>query len=147
VFASIAGYWVIHNGNFHYIHRGDGRIIVLSLVNLIFVTLLPLAASIVGAHPLDPLATIFLSANSALYCISSWAIWSYASANPQLVLDESDCKKLNRVGRIMLLVSIGLVLAIPLAYLNIYLAYIIWIFYAPSAAWWSRARWLRSASV
>jgi uncharacterized membrane protein len=144
VFASVAGYWTIHHGNFHHIARGDGRLVVLSLVNLLFITLFPLAASIVGAHPWDPLATVCLSLNCLLYCLSAWGIWSYTAANRQLVADEGDCRKLNQVARIMLLVAIGLALAIPLAFVSVYIAYAIWIFYAPTAAWWSRNRLLKS---
>jgi uncharacterized membrane protein len=144
VFASVAGYWTIHHGNFHHIARGDGRLVVLSLVNLLFITLFPLAASIVGTHPLDPIATVCLSLNCLLYSISAWGIWSYASANRQLVLDESDCHRLKQVSRIMLLVAVGLALAIPLAFLSVYITYAIWIFYTPTATWWSRTRWLKS---
>jgi uncharacterized membrane protein len=143
VFASVAGYWTIHHGNFHHISHGDGRLVVLSLINLLFITLFPLAASIVGAHPLDPLATICLSANCLLYCLSAWATWSYAAAHRQLVTDDDDCRRLQQVSRIMLLVSIGLALAIPLAFISVYFAYAIWIFYAPTAAWWSRTKRLK----
>jgi uncharacterized membrane protein len=144
VFASVAGYWTIHHGNFHYIARGDGRLVVLSLVNLLFITLFPLAASIVGAHPLNPLATVCLSANCLLYSISAWGTWSYAAASRQLLVDESSCLRLKQVSRIMLLVAIGLALAIPLAFISVYITYAIWIFYTPTAAWWSRTRWLNS---
>jgi hypothetical protein len=71
-------------------------LIVLSLINRLFVTLYPVTASIVGAHPLEPLATVCLSANS-------------------------------------------LASAIPLAFLNVYLAYADWVLCAPVAAW-SEAR-------
>jgi uncharacterized membrane protein len=139
-FASIAGYWTIHNGYFRYISHGDGWLILLSLINLLFVTLYPVTASIVGAHPLEPLATVCLSANSLLYCISSWAIWSHAASNRQLLAAEDDYRPFQRVARIMLLVAIGLALAIPLAFLSVYLAYADWILCAPIAALWGTRR-------
>lgn len=138
VFGSIAGYWTIHHGSFHSIENGDGRLVVLSLFNLLFVTLFPLAASIVGNQPFEPLATVCLSVNCMLYCLSAWATWSYAASNRHLVTVENDAMRLRMVARIMLLGAIGLALAIPLAYVNVYLVYAIWIFYVPFVALWSR---------
>jgi len=134
-FASVAGYWTIHHGAFRQIAHGDGRLILLSLVNLLFVTLYPLTASIVGAHPLEPLATVCLSANSLFYCLSAWAVWSYAAAHCQLLAEDADRRALQRVARIMLLVAVSLALAVPLAFLSVYLAYADWILCAPLAAW------------
>jgi uncharacterized membrane protein len=136
-FTSIAGYWTIHHRSFHRIERGDSRLMILSFLNLLFITLLPLAASIVGAHPLEPLATACLSANCLLYCFSSWATWAYSAANPHLLTGEEDVPKLQRIGRIMLMGGICLAAAIPLSFLSVYLAYAIWILFAPIASAWS----------
>jgi uncharacterized membrane protein len=140
VFASIAGYWIIHHGTFRLISHGDGRLVLLSLLNLLFVTLYPVTASIVGAHPMEPLATICLSANSLLYCLSAWAVWSYAAAHRQLLAEDADDRRLRRVATIMLLVAVGLAVAIPLAFLSVYLAYADWVLCAPIAAWWGRGK-------
>jgi uncharacterized membrane protein len=115
VFASIAGYWIIHHIYFRCISHGDGRLVVLSLVNLLFVTLYPVTASIVAAYPLEPLATACLSANSLLYCLSAWGLWSYASAHSQLLAEVADRIALKRVARILLMVAASLALAVPLA--------------------------------
>jgi uncharacterized membrane protein len=138
VFASVAGYWTIHHGSFHYIVQIDGRLVVLSLFNLLFVTLLPVVTSIVAAHPLDPLATVCLSVNCLLYCVSSWGIWSYAAANRQLLAHDEDYERLQLVAKIMLLAAIGLGFAILLAFLSVYFAYAIWIFYTPILPLWMR---------
>jgi len=135
VFASIAGYWTQHHFAFQYISRGDSRLILLSLVNLLFVTLYPLMASIVGAHPLEPLAIVCLSSNSLLYCLSAWAVWSHAAARQDLLAGDAERRALQRLARIMLLVAACLALALPLAYLSVYLAYADLILCAPLAAW------------
>jgi uncharacterized membrane protein len=140
-FASVAGYWTIHHGTFRHIRHGDGRLILLSLVNLLFITLFPVSASIMGAHPLDPLAAACLSANSLLYCMSAWALWSYAGANGRLLAEDTDRQTLERVARIMLLVGIGLALAIPIAFLSVYLAYAVWILWPGISASWVNRRW------
>jgi uncharacterized membrane protein len=137
-FASVAGYWTIHHGHFRHISHGDGRLVVLSLTNLLFVTLYPVTASIVGAHPLEPLATACLSANSLLYCLSAWGVWAYAAAHRQLLAEDADWRSLQRTARIMLVVAVSLALAIPLAYLSVYLAYTDWILFALVAAWLGR---------
>jgi len=135
VFASVAGYWIIHHLSFRHIAYCDGRLVVLSLVNLLFVTLFPLTASIVGAHPLEPLATACLSANSLLYCLSAWAVWSYAAGHRRLLAEGAELRYLQREARIMALVGTCLVLAIPLAYLNVYLAYVDWVVCVPLVSW------------
>jgi uncharacterized membrane protein len=140
VFASIAGYWTIHHGTFHYITHGDGKLMVLSLVNLLFITVFPLAASIVGAHPREPLATACLSLNCFCYCISAWGIWSYVAVNSQLVQSEYGLHRLREIKKIMLAGAIGLALAIPLAFLSVYIAYAIWIGYVPLVSWWAHSR-------
>jgi heme A synthase len=40
----------------------------------------------------------------------------------------------------MLAGAISLALAIPLAFLSVYFAYAVWIFFALIASWWSRTR-------
>jgi uncharacterized membrane protein len=140
VFASIAGYWTQHHSAFRHVSQGDGRLILLSLVNLLFVTLYPLTASIVGAHPVEPLATVCLSVNSLLYCLSAWGVWSHAAAHRELLPGDDDRRALQRFARIMLLVAVCLTLAIPLAYLHVSLAYVDWILCAPVAAWWGGRR-------
>lgn len=144
-FASVAGYWMIHHGTFRHIAHGDGQLVFLSLVNLLFVTLFPLSASIVGAHPLEPLATVCLSANSLLYCISAWSIWSHAAANRHLLAEEADYRRLQQAERMMLFVAAGLILAIPMAFVSVYIAYAIWILYTPIAGLWLRVRRRHSA--
>jgi uncharacterized membrane protein len=139
-FASIVGYWFIHHANFRYVSGTDARLVLLSLVSMLFVTLFPVCASIVGAHPLEPIATVCMSANSLGYCVSMWALWSYAAANRRLLAEGSDPGRLHDTGRIMGMVAVGLALAIPLAFLSVYIAYAIWILYPPAVGWGTRGR-------
>lgn len=139
-FLSVAGYWTIHHGTFRLVRHGDAKLVLLSLVNLLFITLFPVTAAIVGAHPLDPIAAACLSTNSLLYCMSAWAVWSYTAANRRLLAEDADHRVLQRVAKIMLLVAMSLALAIPIAFLRVYLAYAVWILCAPISAWWERRR-------
>jgi uncharacterized membrane protein len=140
VFASIAGHWTIHHRTFHHVRFADGRLVLLSLINLLFVTLFPVAESITGAYPLNPLATACLSANSLFYCLSAWAIWSHVVKNPRLLEDGTDPRRIQRIGRIMSLVAGGLALAIPLAFLNVAFPYGIWVFWPAVSAQLVRIR-------
>jgi uncharacterized membrane protein len=139
VFASVAGYWIQHHSAFKYVARPDARLIVLSLINLLFVTLYPVTASIVGAHPLEPLAILCLSANSLLYCLSAQGIWAYAAAHPALLTEDAGRPRLKHLATIMLLVAVCLTIAIPLAFLSVYLAYADLILCTPVATWLSRS--------
>jgi uncharacterized membrane protein len=140
VFASIAGYWTIHHGQFRNLSHVDARLVLFSLINLLFVTLYPLTASIVGAHPSEPLAVVCLSVNSLLYCLSAWAIWSYAASQLHLLSKEADSGSLKREAEIMLFVAISLAIAIPLSYVSIALAYTILVLCAPLSAIWETRR-------
>lgn len=131
VFASVVGYWIIHHRTFRFVARVDARLTLLSLLNLVFITLFPLAASIVGAHPLEPLATVCLSANSLLYCVSAWAVFSYAASHVSLVEHRRQRQRLKREAAIMSAVGAALAVAIPVAFVSVYLAYGLWILGIP----------------
>ncbi len=133
-FASVAGYWMLHHSLFRHVACWDGRLVLLSLVNLLFVTLFPVTANIVGTYPQEPLATACLSANSLLYCLSAGATWSYLAAHRHLLVEETRGRLLRQNARVMVLVAAGLALAIPLAFLSVYLAYALWIMGVPVAA-------------
>jgi|WetSurMetagenome_2_1015567.scaffolds.fasta_scaffold393040_1 uncharacterized membrane protein len=139
-FALLASYWTIHHSTFHNIEYCDGRLILFSIINLLFVTLYPVTANIVGSHPLEPIATVCLSINSLLYCISAWALWSHAAKNPQLLVLDADINRLKEVAQNMLLVAIGLMIAIPLTFLSVIFAYLFWFLGPPIAAWLSHRK-------
>lgn len=134
VFSSVAGYWIIHHRTFCFVARVDGRLTVLSMVNLLFITLFPVVASIVGSHPLEALATICVSANSLLYCVSAWAIWTYTARHVSLLEHPRQTDRLKRQAAIMLAVGATLALAIPFAFISVYLAYALWILGVPIVA-------------
>lgn len=134
VFASVAGYWIIHHRTFRYVARVDARLTLLSLLNLVFITLFPVAASIVGSHPLEPLATMCLSANGLLYCVSAWAILTYAASHVSLLEHQRQAQRLRRQAAIMLAVGTTLTVAIPAALVSVYLAYTLWILGIPVAS-------------
>lgn len=134
VFGSVAGYWIIHHRTFCFVARVDARLTLLSLLNLLFITLFPLSASIIGTHPLEPLATICFSMNSVLYCASAWAIWSYAASHVSLLEHPKQTVRLKREAAIMSAVGVTLTLAVPAAFLSVYLAYALWTLGVPVAA-------------
>jgi uncharacterized membrane protein len=137
VFASMAGYWIMHHRTFRFVARVDGRLTLLSLLNVLFITLFPVAASIVAAHPLEPVATVCYSANSALYCLSAWATWRYAATHVALLERRRQAHWFNRQATIMLAVGATLTLAIPAAFAGVYLAYALWILGVPVASLWA----------
>jgi uncharacterized membrane protein len=142
-FSSIVGYWYMHHSTFQYVARVNGRLIVLSMLGMLFVTLFPLSASIVGTHPLEPMATVCMSLNSALYCLSMWGLWSYLAGHKQLMSPTGDMSRLNRMIRVMGAIGVGLMVAIPLAFVTPFLAYVIWICVPPVVGMRARQRELR----
>jgi uncharacterized membrane protein len=144
-FASIAGYWNIHHNAFKNIAFTDEKLVLISFVGLLFVTLYPVTVSILGAHPLDPLATVILTFNSFMYCISSWATWTYAARHKKLLTEDANIKRLKGIARVMLFAAIGVTLAFPLAFVSVYLAYLVWIIDIPIAI--RTARWQKKPAA
>lgn len=133
VFGSVIGYWTIHHRIFQLVRYGDGKLVLLSLLNLLFVTLYPVAASIVGSFPTQPMAIVILSVNSLFYCLSAWAVFLYISKHPYLLSNASHFDRLNRMALIMAFTMLGLFLSIPLAFISVYLAYAAFILCVPLA--------------
>jgi uncharacterized membrane protein len=138
VFTSVAGYWTIQHYAFRSVAQGDTGVLLLSLLNVLFVTLYPVMVSIMGSHPHEPLATVCYSGNTILYCLSSFLLWSHVSSHSEFFTPESSPKQVKHLARILLIVAACILLAIPLAFVSVFFAYGIYILCSPLATILSR---------
>ncbi len=79
---------MLWNGNrveYRYIKRSDGMLVMLTVIYLMFLTLLPFTTSVVGAYPLDKLPLLIFGINFAAILCSRIAIWRYAVGEHRLV--------------------------------------------------------------
>jgi uncharacterized membrane protein len=139
VFASVANYWNIHQRSFSRLRRGDPTLVMLSLLVLLFLTLVPASTVILGRHPTDPLGMACYSGNWVLLSLTTWAMWRHVASRSALLRDDAYVDRVRHVGDVWLFVGVGNVVAIVIAFLNIYAAYAVWIMWPVLAtAWWYR---------
>jgi hypothetical protein len=108
------------------IKRGDGLLVWHNLFSLLFVTLVPASAALLGRFP-DALAAITCFAMDVVFIqLTAWWMWRYASQHG-LVNPTLDPRVVVGIGRRLILGAIVFGLSIPLALLNTSVSYFIWI--------------------
>ena len=127
-FLLIAQQWDVHQRTMMHIARADGIFVWLYLLSLMFVVLMPASADILGRFPLQPIALVFFGINIALLSLTSLMMWLYASSKRGKLLD-ADIKAsiVKIISRLWLFLPIIILITMPLAFLNAYLVYGIWI--------------------
>ena len=99
-FYTIANHWVVHQRMFRHITGGDSTMLWLTLVSLLFITLIPASTAIVGRFPADKLAAACFSANSFLQAITTWLFWTYVVQNHEQFASASDPQLLTITARV-----------------------------------------------
>lgn len=126
-FLVVAQQWDVYQRTMRYIDHADGRYIWLNLFSLMFIVMLPASASILGNHPLQPLALIFFGANIALFSLISWIQWLYAAGKDHLIVDYIDPQAVKMVNRLWLYPPILIAVSFPLLFFSVYPVYAIWL--------------------
>jgi uncharacterized membrane protein len=140
-FYSIANHWVVHQRMFRHITNADTRILWLTILGLLFITLIPATTALIGRFPGEKLAVACFSANSFLHALTNWAFWSYVGKRHKQFAAHSDPRLLAITSQVWLIISGGWLLSIFLGYINVYIAYAAWILLPNLVAiWGSRKR-------
>jgi uncharacterized membrane protein len=140
-FATIANQWMIHHRTFRLVRQADSRLVVLSLVNLLFITLIPASAAIVGGYPREKLAAACFAVNGILLCLSAWAVWVYVAGNRSLLAQDTDPRILTGIGLVWLSVALGFAISLIAGLFSVYAEYAIWLGWSPLVSlWWTRRR-------
>ncbi len=134
-FITIANQWMFHHRLFRFVRRVDSRLILLSFAYLLFITLVPVSAAIVGGRATDPLAAACFSVNLLLLCIAAWAGWSYIGTSRGLLAEEADPVAFRKTARVWVYIAIGFAVALALGFLSVYAAYAIWFIWPFTAVW------------
>ena len=117
-FLVIGRFWDSHRIFFGYIHRADGRVIWANLAVLLWVTLIPATAALLGAHWAEPAALTLYAANLLLATTSLWALWRQAAAGGHLRREGLHARIDQYVDRYAGISFVGFALAIPAAFLS-----------------------------
>lgn len=125
-FVIIGGAWGSHQRMLGQIRRGDGLFVWLNLFSLLFVTLLPASAALLGRFPDTFIAVACFAVDVIFIQLTAWLLWRHASRH-NLINPMLDPRVVTGIGRRLSLSGITFGLSIPLALLNTNLVYVIWI--------------------
>jgi uncharacterized membrane protein len=126
-FYSIANHWVVHQRMFRHITGADGTMLWLTILGLLFITLIPASTAIVGRFPAEKIAAACFSANSFLQASTTWLFWAYVVRNHRQFARASDPHLLAITVRVWFIIALGWLVSILLGLINVYFAYAAWI--------------------
>jgi uncharacterized membrane protein len=139
-FYSIANHWVVHQRMFRHITSADSKMLWLTILGLLFITLIPASTAIVGRYPAEKLAAACFSANSFLQGMTVWVFWAYVSKNQKQFAAHSDPRMLGITAQVWFIITIGWLISILLSFVNVYLTYLSWILWPNLVAIWGNHR-------
>jgi uncharacterized membrane protein len=139
-FYSIANHWVVHQRMFRHITAMDLTMVWLTILGLLFITLIPAATALVGRYPGEKLAVACFSANSFFQAMTVWLFWKYVLRNPNKFASHSEPRLLSITVQVWLVIAIGWLVSIPLGFINVYAAYMAWIIWPNVVGLWGNRK-------
>lgn len=120
-FLLIVGIWIDHHVLFLNLQKLTKRYILLNMFFILLLSVVPFTTAFAGNHHSDPFAVSLLFINYFLMNLSFASLYWYAHRRGLMTAEFwSD----NRVtGKRSAIGIIGLIIAVPLAYLNTYLSF------------------------
>ena len=117
-FYSIANHWVVHQRMFRHITSANTTMLWLTILGLLFITLIPVTTAIIGRFPAEKLAVACFSVNSFLQALTNWGFWAYVEKNHKLFASKSDPHLLAITSQVWLIISLGWLMSVILGYLT-----------------------------
>ena len=146
-FVVLGVFWFAHHQTFHFLVRVNRTLVWLSIGFFLGVALVPFVASVLGAHPDDPIALTLYGGAIGLLTVLGYVTWWYMTGDRGLVVEGMDPKLVRKVqhwiavGPVIALVAIALAFVSPLASLLIYVALpVLFIAFNPVDAYLERLR-------
>jgi uncharacterized membrane protein len=125
-FVVIGGAWGSHQRMLSQIKRGDGLLVWFTLLSLLFVTLVPATAALLGRFPGAFIAILCFAADVILIQLTALWMWRHASKQG-LINSALDPRVVKGIGRRLILSAGAFALSLPLALLNPAIVYVVWI--------------------
>jgi uncharacterized membrane protein len=117
-FLVIGRFWDSHRIFFRFINRADARVVWANLAVLLWITLIPATAALLGSHWEEPVALALYAVNLLFVIGSLWVLWRLASSGGHLSQDGLHTRAGQYIDRYAAMSSVGFALAIPAAYLS-----------------------------
>jgi uncharacterized membrane protein len=138
-FAVIGLMWMHHHRLFSRIHRLDTGALWLNLLSLAFIVLMPFTTELMGRYNDEPVAVASYALNIALAVVAYTLLWWYCAAHDMLGEHLSPAQIRFELG-MRLLVAVGFLVSIPVAWLSTQWAQITWAIFGFGQ--WRLAEWL-----
>jgi uncharacterized membrane protein len=122
-FLAIGRLWDVHRTLFRYIPVADSRVVWTNLYVLLWVTLIPATAALLGSHLHEPPAVILYAINLLLATGALWVLWRTASSSGYLQREGLQTRVDPYIDRYAAASLVGYALAIPAAFLNPLIAF------------------------
>lgn len=139
-FYSIANHWVVHQRAFRHITSADTKLLWLTILGLLFITLIPASTAIVGRFPAEKLALACFSVVNCFQALSNWLFWTYVVKEQKQFARYSDPRLLVITSQIWFVISMGWLISILLGFLNVYVAYASWVVWPNLVAIWGNRK-------
>lgn len=139
-FYSIANHWIVHQRMFRHITSADTNMLWLTILGLLFITLIPASTAIVGRFPAEKLAVACFSANSFLQALTSWIFWAYVVKHQKQYATMSDPRLLTITAQVWSIIAFGWLVSILLGFVNVNIAYVSWVLWPNLVAVWGNHR-------
>lgn len=120
-FLLIAGVWIDHHVLFLNLRKLTKRYILLNMIFILFLSIVPFTTAFAGIHHRDPFAVALLFMNYFLMNLFFGNLYWYAYKKKMLIPEF--WKDSRATGKFSLIGIIGLLIAVPLAYLNTYFSF------------------------
>ena len=117
-FLVIGRFWDTHRVFFRYINLADPQVVWFNLLVLLWITLIPATAALLGSHWQEPIALALYALNLLLGVLSYWLLWHHVSTAGILRWEELHAMTGQYLDRFVAVSSIGFGLAIVTAFLN-----------------------------
>jgi uncharacterized membrane protein len=117
-FLVIGRFWDTHRRFFRYIHLADSGVVWRNLLVLLWVTLIPATAALLGSHWREPIAVALYALNLLLALASFWGLWRYISGGGYLRREGLHAMTGHYIDRFAAISFVGFALAIVAAFLS-----------------------------
>ena len=119
-------YWFAHHRVSHQVKAIDGTFIWLNLVWLLFVSVMPFPAALLGRYPLQPIPIAIYGADLILANVTGFVITMYLRAHPELAVAPMGPSTLRSQVSVYAVTNGTYLLAIALGWLVPWLSYVLY---------------------
>lgn len=125
-FIILGMFWVGHHTEFRYIKKLDHKLIWLNIFYLLFVSLLPFSAALLGLYPENQVAVIVYGTHLIIMVLVHFFMWQHASHHTNLVVEDLDPRVNKLANRLAYVAVSAYAIAIALSFWQVNVSLIIY---------------------